>query len=847
MPDPAGATLRPSWPGWLPLIAAVILAMCPFQALAARQVLVLNSYHPGYKWSDDILHALETGLHQFDPEIVIRTEHMDTKRNLDQSYIDNLPLFLERKYSFLRPDLVVAMDESAFNLMLEHGERIFHGAPTVFCGVNTTPLPPLPPWMTGVREYADLPSTLRLMRRLQPDLREIAVITDRTATGQAILAELRNVFPADLRLRLLDDRPLPELTREVASLPPGTGLLFLLYFSDRDGNTYEPGEAVAAISKASHTPVFGAWNFLMGHGLFGGYLTSGFAQGRIAAGIAARILSGEKPAAIPVTVDDVVNLEVDVREMERFGIAPLQLPEEARFFNSGLDARRNILILHSYNAGFRWTDDILRGITESLGNFLDEAELHVEYMDTKRHPEPEFTYLNYVLLREKYRFTKFSAVLTSDDNAFNFARQYRKVLFPDTPIVFCGVNYLEHPRAMAAENITGVLESYDIAATVRAAAHLVPRARSLFVINDATPTGTGNLKRFEEVRGQLPQHLQVELLQNLSMTRLLERLPALPPDSIVLLMSMNRDRDGNTFTYAESCEKIVRACPVPVFSFWDFYLGSGTVGGMVTSGYHQGLAAGALTRDILSGRPASDLPVITKSPNTFIFDAKVMDRFGLNRRLLPPEATLINDDADSTRYTRAIWTIAILTLLIAMLLTAFVYFYRWQRRKRRHLERSVRIDPLTGAFTRGAFEAEMPRLVKTATQNRERFMLCYVDVDKLKQVNDTFGHLHGDTYLKEVVEALRASIRSSDDIYRIGGDEFVLIFPGCGQAEMSRIWDLVDGRIEAVNREGRLPYAMGITHGCVAFDPDAPQDLASLLRQADLSMYTQKGAASGRN
>lgn len=843
MADAGPAARSPFRGALLFILAAVFLALCPLQAQGAGQVLVINSYHPGYKWSDDILHALETSLHQFDPELVIRVEHMDTKRNLDPAYIDSLPDCLKRKYAFMRPDLVVTLDETAFKLMLERGEDMFGGVPTVFCGVNASPLPALPRWMTGVREYVDLPATIRLMRSLQPNLREVAVVADRTDTGQAIVADLRSVFPADLSLRVLDDLPLPQLAREVSSLGPETGLLFLLYFSDREANLYEPAEAMAAVSKASPTPVFGAWNFLMGHGLFGGYLTSGHEQGRIAGNLAARILSGEDPSRIPVVVDNVVGLEVDAREMERFGLSTIQLPDEARFFNVGQGARRDILVLHSYNAGFRWTDDILRGVTESMANFPGGTELHVEYMDTKRHPEPEFTYLTYLLLREKYRFTKFSAVLTSDDNAFNFARQYRKALFPDAPIVFCGVNYLENPPAMAAENITGVLESYDIVGTVQAAAALVPRARHLVVINDATPTGLGNLKRFEEVRPLLPARLQVEMLQNMSMTRLLERLSSLPPDAIILLMSMNRDKDGNTFTYDESCAKIVAASPVPVFSFWDFYLGAGTVGGVVTSGYHQGLSAGALAREILSGRSARDLPVIVESPKSLVFDAGVMRRFGLDRQPLPQGAVLINDEADSARYTRAIWTIAILLTVIILLLAAFLCFYGWQRRKRRLLERTLRIDPLTGAFTRTAFETEMPRTIAAATERGERFMLCFVDVDKLKHVNDTYGHLHGDTYLKEVVAVLRASIRSSDEIYRVGGDEFVVIFPGCGQGEANRIWNQIDERIRDINREGRLPHTMGITHGCVAFDPDSPQDMATLLRLADLSMYGRKNAS----
>ena len=828
------------------MVLATLLA-APASAQAARQVLILNSYHPGYKWSDDVLHALETRLHQFDPETIIRTEHLDMKRNLDPAYLENLPLFLKRKYSFLRPDLVVAADESAFQLMVRHGDAIFGGIPTVFCGVNTTPLPALPPWMTGVREYSDLPANIELMRRLQPGMREVAVVVDRTETGRAILEDLKAIMPADLRLRVLDDAPLPRLEQDIAALGPDTGLFFLVYFSDREGNIYEPSEVMAAVSRASRRPVFGAWNFYMGHGLFGGYLTSGFVQGRIAGDMAVRVLSGESPESIPVAFENVVSLEVDVRQMERFGITPDQLPEEARFFHAGRRTGHDILVLHSYNAGFRWTDDILRGATESLEGVPGGTELHVEYMDTKRHPEPEFTYLNYVMLREKYRFTKFSVVLTSDDNAFDFARQYRNVLFPDTPIVFCGVNYLENPAAMAGENITGVLESYDIVGTVRAAARLVPSARKLFVINDATPTGRGNLKRFEEVRHLLPAQLQVEMLQDMSMTRLLERLPQLPPDSVILLMSMNRDRDGNTFTYAESCAKIVEASPIPVFVFWDFYLGAGTVGGMVTSGYHQGLSAGALTRDILSGKSARDLPVVIKSPNALVFDAKVMDRFGIDRRLLPKDASLINDESDQVRYARAVWTIAVMAALIALLLAAFLYFYRWQQRKRRLLEHSVRVDPLTGALTRGAFETEIQRIIKSSVARGERFMLCYVDVDKLKQVNDTFGHLHGDTYLKEIVAVLRSCIRASDEIFRLGGDEFVLIFPGCGANEVLRVWDLVDARIAAINREGRLPYSMGITHGCTAFDPESPQDPATLLRQADQSMYTRKRAVHPRS
>jgi len=623
--------------------------------------------------------------------------------------------------------------------------------------------------------------------------------------------------------------------------------LFLLYFKDQNGSVYGATEAVTAISQASPVPVYGVWNFLMGHGLFGGFLTNGYEQGRVAGEMAGRILAGANPADLPVTYDDGIQLEVDMRQMERFGITPDRLPFDTRFFNAKSETEHDILILHSYHTGFTWTDDIQAAIRESLGNTGASLEFYVEYMDTKRHPDPEFTYLNYVLMRKKYQTTDFSVVLTTDDNAFNFARQYRQSLFNNAPIVFCGVNYLSDAGALSAQGITGVLESYDIVSTVQAAARLLPKATKLFVINDATPTGLGNHNRFEEVRHLLPSGLEVELLDYISMTRLLERLPTLPADSFILLMSFNRDRDGNTFSYEESGRRIVDASPVPVFSFWDFYLGTGTVGGMVTSGRHQGLAAGRLTAEILRGAEAADLPIVTESPNAFIFDARAMKRHGLDPSLLPTGATLINDESNASRQARLIWTITALALIIALLLCVFVLVWRWQHRKRRALEKSLRFDPLTGACTRGAFESEAPQLIKTALEKNEKFMLCYVDVDKLKQVNDTYGHIHGDTYLKEAVSTIRCSVRASDEIYRIGGDEFVLIFPGCGPDEVHRVWNEVHARLDAINASGKIPYAMGLTHGCTAFNPQEPQDIATLLKNADQSMYSQKASDPSRN
>ncbi len=68
----------------------------------------------------------------------------------------------------------------------------------------------------------------------------------------------------------------------------------------------------------------------------------------------------------------------------------------------------------------------------------------------------------------------------------------------------------------------------------------------------------------------------------------------------------------------------------------------------------------------------------------------------------------------------------------------------------------------------------------------------------------------------------------------------MLIFPGCGPDEVSRIWEAVHADLDAMGASGKIPYTMGITHGCTGFNPRSPQDIATLLKNADQSMYTRK-------
>jgi len=93
------------------------------------------------------------------------------------------------------------------------------------------------------------------------------------------------------------------------------------------------------------------------------------------------------------------------------------------------------------------------------------------------------------LYKYKYGNQTFDLIISSDDNAFNFLREYREDLFPGTPIVFCGVNNLEAPNLIDRDVFTGIIELHSLRETIDLALRLHPGTRQIIFVVDNTPTG----------------------------------------------------------------------------------------------------------------------------------------------------------------------------------------------------------------------------------------------------------------------------------------------------------------------------------------------------------------------
>lgn len=161
-------------------------------------------------------------------------------------------------------------------------------------------------------------------------------------------------------------------------------------------------------------------------------------------------------------------------------------------------------------------------------------------------------------------------------------------------------------------------------------------------------------------------------------------------------------------------------------------------------------------------------------------------------------------------------------------------------KEEKKMQQKAFTDLLTGCQNRPAAEEALKRF----TKQKADYCLCFLDLNRLKTVNDVFGHGAGDRYIAAVADALRDSIRSDYDLlFRYGGDEFLVLMPGIAVSVAQERMNYVNRLLQSSKNEKCLPYEMSVSFGIV--HGDSGIDYKVLIHQADALMYQMK--QEGRN
>ena len=154
------------------------------------------------------------------------------------------------------------------------------------------------------------------------------------------------------------------------------------------------------------------------------------------------------------------------------------------------------------------------------------------------------------------------------------------------------------------------------------------------------------------------------------------------------------------------------------------------------------------------------------------------------------------------------------------------------------------LDPLTGLYNRARFETRFNEEFERARRTGERFMLLFVDVDDLKNVNDNHGHRTGDEALKLVAGILQSCSRRIDVVARLGGDEFTVMLPGASLPEAHRFFERMRDQVAERSRR-TIGLELRLSAGAVQYTGYAT-DPTTLLDAADEAMYRAKRRGKNR-
>jgi diguanylate cyclase (GGDEF)-like protein/PAS domain S-box-containing protein len=168
------------------------------------------------------------------------------------------------------------------------------------------------------------------------------------------------------------------------------------------------------------------------------------------------------------------------------------------------------------------------------------------------------------------------------------------------------------------------------------------------------------------------------------------------------------------------------------------------------------------------------------------------------------------------------------------------------RRLERRMAHDAAHDTLTGLVNRREFEARLERALASAKQRNSEHVLCYLDLDQFKVINDSAGHAAGDEMLQQVANLLSGLFRHRDTLARLGGDEFGLLLENCPLERGVTIANEVVAQVQHMpfTWQGHI-YQIGVSIGLVPLNA-ATEGLAQALSQADMACYTAKDLGRGR-
>lgn len=321
-------------------VIAVVSFFVSANTLAAepKQIVLLHSYGPNFKPWSDYAKSLRQELEQKSPwPLDIQDFSVITARNRDQNGEAQFAEYLNALFSQRAPDIIVAFGAPAAAFVQRHRASLFPTAPMVLTAVDQRRVTAaaLTENDTVVAVRLSIPLLFGNILQLLPDTKTIAVLIGNSPNERFWIDEMRRELePLKDRVNVLfyNELSFDDALKQVASLPPNSGIFWTQPQVDVTGAVHEGERALRLLYSVAKAPIFSFDDAFFGTGIVGGPMTSVSDGARTTSEVVVRILGGEKPADIKTRPLEYGPPKFDWRQLQRWGIAESRLPPNSEIF-----------------------------------------------------------------------------------------------------------------------------------------------------------------------------------------------------------------------------------------------------------------------------------------------------------------------------------------------------------------------------------------------------------------------------------------------------------------------------------------------------------------------------------
>jgi PAS domain S-box-containing protein len=348
---------------------------------------------------------------------------------------------------------------------------------------------------------------------------------------------------------------------------------------------------------------------------------------------------------------------------------------------------KRVLIVHSFGSTAppftTHSTAFATALKQALGKRVDLDEVSLD-MARYAQPDMEETFVEFLLKR----LTRWSPnlVVPVGSPAGRFVAKYRDRLFPQTPVIYTGMDRRTLP-AGPLKNAAFVGESFNLAGLVDDILQLAPDTTNIAVVIGASPLERYWAAEFRRAFEPFTNRISFTWFNDLTFEQMLEQAAKLPPHSFILIGLLIRDASGVTHNQEEALQRIRAVANAPINGIFQHELGLGIVGGRLYQAEAQGIESARIAIRVLSGEPVSSFPELVIPPKGPQYDWRELRRWNIPEARLPPGRMIAF--RQPTVWQQYRWYV-IGAIVLIFIQAAMIFDLLLQRGRRRRVEAELR-------------------------------------------------------------------------------------------------------------------------------------------------------------